>query len=73
MIEIKNEEGRQIDLFTDDESVDCFAMTKTRADWRNFLLGMWLDNCDERKAYGEERLSYEEYVEKNKDFFRSKI
>ena len=50
---------------------DLSSMSK-RADWRNFLLGMWLDNCDERKAYGEERLSYEEYVEKNIDFLDQK-
>jgi hypothetical protein len=29
---------------------------------------MWVDNCNERDDWGMQRLSKEEYIQKNKDF-----
>ena len=34
---------------------------------------MWVDNCNERDEWGMQRLSKEEYLQKNKDFLENEF
>jgi len=34
---------------------------------------MWVDNCNERDDWGMQRLSKEEYIQKNKDFLENEF
>ena len=38
----------------------------------NFCLKMHIENCRERRAYGEEEYSFEDYVKKQKSFLFEK-
>lgn len=40
--------------------------------FRNFCVGMWLDNCSERRSYGEDRLEYNDYKKANEKFLKEK-
>ena len=41
--------------------------------YNSFVRNMWLDNCDERDAYHEPKLSHEEYVKRNHSFLEDKF
>lgn len=41
--------------------------------YNEFVRQMWLSNCDEREAYGDQRLSLQEYIVDNNTFIEDQF
>jgi hypothetical protein len=41
--------------------------------FESFARRMWLDNCDENKAFGSKAYTYEEYFNRYEDYLKKKF